>query len=200
MYANIVALNHLRQLRGMRTFASRVPPLLTYAGTFTLRPHCGESGSVTHLCAAYLCAQEINHGIQLAQSPPLQYLYYLAQIGLAVSPLSNNKLFVAYNDNPFKKLFVRGLNVSLSSDDPLQFHFTENPLLEEYEVAAQVRSLLLPCASEVLSAGTSTLSTCARSLLTQCGRVASNHHIRRDGSARTGRSPARRGTVRFAVP
>lgn len=30
-------------------------------------------------------------------SPTLQYLYYLANIGLAVSPLSNNKLFVEYN-------------------------------------------------------------------------------------------------------
>ncbi|KAI6044767.1 hypothetical protein EDC04DRAFT_260438 [Pisolithus marmoratus] len=31
-----------------------------------------------------------------------------------------------------------GLNVSLSTDDPLQFHFTKEPLLEEYSVAAHV--------------------------------------------------------------
>ena len=33
---------------------------------------------------------------------------------------------------------MRGLNISLSSDDPLQFHFTKEPLMEEYSIAAQV--------------------------------------------------------------
>ncbi|KAK1148408.1 AMP deaminase [Aspergillus melleus] len=32
----------------------------------------------------------------------------------------------------------RGLNVSLSTDDPLQFAFTKEPLIEEYSVAAQI--------------------------------------------------------------
>ena len=35
---------------------------------------------------------------------------------------------------------ARGLNVSLSTDDPLQFHFTKEPLMEEYSIAAQVGS------------------------------------------------------------
>ena len=30
------------------------------------------------------------------------------------------------------------MNVSVSTDDPLQFHFTKEPLIEEYSVAAQV--------------------------------------------------------------
>jgi AMP deaminase len=68
----------------------------------------------------------------------LQYLYYLKQIGLAMSPLSNNALFLTYERNPLPQFFQRGLNVSLSSDDPLQFHFTKEPLIEEYSVAAQV--------------------------------------------------------------
>lgn len=33
--------------------------------------------------------------------------------------------------------FKRGLNVSLSTDDPLQFHMTKEPLLEEYGTAKQ---------------------------------------------------------------
>ena len=33
--------------------------------TFTLRPHCGEAGSVQHLAAAYLCADNISHGLVL---------------------------------------------------------------------------------------------------------------------------------------
>lgn len=37
--------------------------------------------------------------------------------------------------------FARGLNVSLSTDDPLQIHLTKEPLVEEYSVAAQVWKL-----------------------------------------------------------
>ena len=33
---------------------------------------------------------------------------------------------------------MRGLNISISTDDPLQFHFTKEPLMEEYSIAAQV--------------------------------------------------------------
>jgi len=83
-------------------------------------------------------ANSINHGINLKLSPALQYLYYLGQIGLALSPLSNNLLFVDYAKNPFFSLFARGLNVSLSTDDPLMFHQTKEPLMEEYSIAKQV--------------------------------------------------------------
>jgi adenosine deaminase len=52
-------------------------------------------------------------------------LYYLNQIGIAMSPLSNNALFLNYNQNPFPEFFAKGLNVTLSTDDPLIFHYTE---------------------------------------------------------------------------
>ena len=42
-----------------------------------------------------------------------------------MSPLSNNALFLAYERNPLIDFFKAGLNVSLSTDDPLQFHFTK---------------------------------------------------------------------------
>jgi AMP deaminase len=58
-----------------------------------------------------------------------------------MSPLSNNFLFLNYHKNPFPQFFARGLNVSLSTDDPLQFHFTKEPLMEEYSIAAQVWKL-----------------------------------------------------------
>ena len=57
--------------------------------------------------------------------PALQYLYYLAQIGIAMSPLSNNSLFLNYQRNPLPDFLNRGLMVSLSTDDPLMFHFTK---------------------------------------------------------------------------
>ena len=57
------------------------------------------------------------------------------QIGLAMSPLSNNRLFLTYAKNPFIDFFKMGINVSLSTDDPLQLHFTKDAILEEYSVA-----------------------------------------------------------------
>jgi AMP deaminase len=58
-----------------------------------------------------------------------------------MSPLSNNALFLTYERNPFKDFFKIGMNVSLSTDDPLQFHFTAQHLLEEYSCAAQIYKL-----------------------------------------------------------
>ncbi|KAK6922075.1 AMP deaminase [Dillenia turbinata] len=126
-YANLYTLNKLRESKGLPTI--------------TLRPHCGEAGDVDHLAAGFLLCHNISHGINLRKSPVLQYLYYLAQIGLAMSPLSNNSLFLDYHRNPFPTFFQRGLNVSLSSDDPLQIHLTKEALLEEYSVASQVWKL-----------------------------------------------------------
>ena len=116
-----------RQARGLNTFA--------------LRPHCGEAGEIDHLATCFMCSENISHGIQLRKSPFLQYLYYLAQIGLCMSPLSNNSLFLDYHRNPFPTYFARGLSVSLSTDDPLLLHLTREPLVEEFSVAANVRAL-----------------------------------------------------------
>ena len=112
--------------------------LIWKTDTFVLRPHAGEAGDTDHLTAAFLTSYGISHGILLRKVPVLQYLYYLDQIGIAMSPLSNNALFLNYERNPLMSFFQRGLNVSLSTDDPLQFHFTKEPLIEEYSVAAQV--------------------------------------------------------------
>eukprot|EP01080_Neovahlkampfia_damariscottae_P001011 gene1011-9917_t len=124
LQSNIKVLNQYRFDRGLNTFQ--------------FRPHSGEAGDVNHLAASFLLSKGINHGILLRKAPVYQYLFYLTQIGLAVSPLSNNSLFLSYNSNPFPEFFSRGLNVSLSTDDPLMFHFTREPLMEEYSVAAQV--------------------------------------------------------------
>ena len=127
MFANITALNHLRAERGLNTFV--------------FRPHCGEAGPVQHLVSAFMLCQSISHGLLLRKVPVLQYLYYLCQIGIAMSPLSNNSLFLNYNRSPLPDYLARGLNISLSTDDPLQFHFTKEPLMEEYSIAAQVWKL-----------------------------------------------------------
>ncbi|CAH1126561.1 unnamed protein product [Ceutorhynchus assimilis] len=127
MYANLCVLNHFRAEKGLPTFV--------------LRPHCGEAGPVQHLVCGYMLSENISHGLLLRKVPVLQYLYYLAQIGIAMSPLSNNSLFLNYHRNPLPEYLARGLVVSLSTDDPLQFHFTKEPLMEEYSIAAQVWKL-----------------------------------------------------------
>lgn len=127
LYANIASLNQLRLQNKMNTFV--------------LRPHCGEAGDPEHLISAFLTSYGISHGILLRKLPFIQYLYYLDQIGIAMSPLSNNALFLTYDKNPFYNFFKKGMNVSLSTDDPLQFSYTKEPLIEEYSVAAQIYKL-----------------------------------------------------------
>jgi AMP deaminase len=130
IYANIRVLNELRKLRR----GENLRP-------FDYRPHAGEAGEIHHLDTAFLLADGISHGINLRKSPTLQYLFYITQIGLAVSPCSNNQLFIPYDKNPFYIFFQRGLNVSLSTDDPLMFHQTKEPLMEEYSIAKQIYRL-----------------------------------------------------------
>ncbi|KAG8450852.1 hypothetical protein GDO86_003208 [Hymenochirus boettgeri] len=144
MYANIRVLNNLRRERGMNTFL--------------FRPHCGEAGAITHLLAAFMTADNISHGLNLKKSPVLQYLYFLAKLPIAMSPLSNNSLFLEYAKNPLLDFHSKGLVVSLSTDDPMQFHYTKEPLMEEYAIAAQVFKL-------------STCDMCeiARNSVLQCG-------------------------------
>ncbi|XP_053313540.1 AMP deaminase 1 isoform X2 [Spea bombifrons] len=127
MYANIRVLNNLRKERGMNTFL--------------FRPHCGEAGAITHLLAAFMTADNISHGLNLKKSPVLQYLYFLTKLPIAMSPLSNNSLFLEYAKNPLLDFHAKGLIISLSTDDPMQFHYTKEPLMEEYAIAAQVFKL-----------------------------------------------------------
>lgn len=127
VYANLHVLNKLRESKGMTVIR--------------FRPHSGEAGDLDHLAATFMVAHNIAHGNNLRKSPGLQYLYYLAQVGLSMSPLSNNSLFLDYHRNPFPMFFARGLNVCLSTDDPLQIHLTKEPLVEEYGIAAQVWKL-----------------------------------------------------------
>lgn len=128
IYVNLCRFNHLCKMLGR-------PWHLTF------RPHAGEAGEVHHLATTFLLAEGINHGVNLQHSPVLQYLYFLTQIGISVSPLSNNALFLKMSKNPFPEFFQRGLNVTLSTDDPLMFHTTKEPLLEEYTTARAIYGL-----------------------------------------------------------
>ena len=60
---------------------------------------------------------------------------------MCVSPVAENKVFVKYDDNPFHHFFARGMLVALSTDNPVLQHVTDEPLMEEFSVAAQMYSL-----------------------------------------------------------
>lgn len=130
MFSNMASLNNWRRVRGFSECCCSSGHLERslisgFVDTFVFRPHCGEAGDTDHLTSAFLTSHSISHGILLRKVPALQYLFYLKQIGIAMSPLSNNALFLTYERNPLPDFFKTGLNVSLSTDDPLQFHFTK---------------------------------------------------------------------------
>lgn len=127
IWANISTLN---KFRARRQFS-----------TFSFRPSCGEAGQIDHLVGAFLLSNGISYGIQLGDNAPMQYLFYLAQIGVTVSPLSNNTKVLDYLDNPFPQFFRRGLRVTLGTDSPLMYHHTQEPLLEEYSIASKIWKL-----------------------------------------------------------
>ena len=126
LWANITALNVFRRQRGLNVFS--------------FRPQAGETGSLDHLIGTFLVADGISHGVQLIHSPTLQYLFYVTQFPVAMSPLSNTTV-IPYLDHPFSHFFSRGLNVSLATNKPLFNHFTSEPLIEEYSLASKIWKL-----------------------------------------------------------
>ncbi|CAG07509.1 unnamed protein product, partial [Tetraodon nigroviridis] len=158
MYANMTVLNHLRRQRGFHTLVLRphcgeAGPIHHLVSGFMLSENISHGLLLRKVStdglfplfplsrACWADASSLNSWLNPRQAPVLQYLYYLAQIGIAMSPLSNNSLFLSYHRNPLPEYLSRGLMVSLSTDDPLQFHFTKEPLMEEYSIAAQVWKL-----------------------------------------------------------
>ncbi|CCW66629.1 unnamed protein product [Phytomonas sp. Hart1] len=127
LWANIYSLNAFRRRRKF--------------SVFSFCPSSGESGPAEHLIGSFLLAHNITYGVQLETDPVLEYLFYLAQIGITMCPLSNNTKVCPYLQNPFPRFFQRGLRISLGTDCPLQFHHTQEPLLEEYSIASKVWKL-----------------------------------------------------------
>ena len=91
IFANLKCLNNLRKQHNLNTFQ--------------FKPHCGEAGTIDHLISGYFMSEAINHGLVLESSQVVKYLFYLTQIGIAMSPVSNNRIFCRYQENPFRKYF-----------------------------------------------------------------------------------------------
>ena len=126
LYSNISALNQFRKANGLNEFS--------------FRTRCDENGGNMHLGASFLTAHNISNGAALSNSKGgtcMQYMYYLAQIGITMSPLSSHVATALGGNNTFKRLYQRGLNITLSSSRPLARCVHTGPLDEIYFLAAQ---------------------------------------------------------------
>lgn len=148
IFINFCNLNNFRKTRGLCTF--------------NLRPHVASIsdksglGIITEsLATCFLLSKNIVNGEKLANYPVLQYLYYLKQVGITMSPLCWNKSLqllndddnhiesntFAYEKNPAIEFFKMGMLVSLSTNKPLFSSLTREPLIEEYSIAASMHKL-----------------------------------------------------------
>jgi len=151
LWANITSLNAFRMERGLCTFQ--------------FRPSGGQAGHISHLASCFLLADSISHGIRLVDNAVLEYLFYLAEVGIAMSPLASDILTVPLLENPFHRFFKRGLKVSLASNNPMMVHLTDYPLMEEYALAARIWKLSAADLCEV--ARNSVLHSCFEEPLKQ---------------------------------
>ncbi|KAH8050382.1 adenosine-phosphate deaminase [Aureococcus anophagefferens] len=131
MHENVARLNALLRARKLRS-----SPL-------TFKPHAGEAGPADHLATRSSSATACRAASiwRRSRRPSRSSTYYAAQVPIGVSPISNSVLFLKYAQNPFPTLFKRGLCVALTTDDPLMFHTTPTPLLEEYATARHAFAL-----------------------------------------------------------
>ena len=119
---------------------------------FHVTAHAGEAAGPESLWGAIrsLQVERIGHGVRAAEEEEL--LAYLAdrQIPLEVCPLSNVRTGVvkSIDEHPVRKLFERGLLITINTDDPKMFG---NSLAEEYRLLEEylgfsrpeLRSLIL---------------------------------------------------------
>ncbi|KAL7717498.1 AMP deaminase [Entamoeba marina] len=93
-----------------------------------------------HNAAAFLIADGIVGGLTLTHQTTLQYLFILSQIPVSMAPTTHKALYDVKKE-PFYKYFIRGMNLTLSTGNPLHTHYTKEPLIEEYANVAKTFNL-----------------------------------------------------------
>ena len=87
--------------------------------------HAGEEGPAENIwaCLHSYGATRIDHGVRCDEDPALVDELAARKIPLTVCPLSNIKLkvFKRLEDHNLKRLFDRGVRVTINSDDPAYF-------------------------------------------------------------------------------
>jgi aminodeoxyfutalosine deaminase len=105
-------------------------------------PHAGEMAGPDSVWGALraLGAERIGHGVRSIEDPSLIDYLCEHQIPLEVCPTSNLclGLYASYQDHPIRKLWQKGLYVTVNSDDPPMFN---TDLAGEYSVLADLLDL-----------------------------------------------------------
>ena len=142
MFSNITVLNNLRESRGLNTFNFRphcgeAGPVQHLVSAFIMCDSINHGLQLRKVPVLqylfYLCQIGIKfikifkallsmfpESLEAKKSSFDSLFNFLTDPGIAMSPLSNNSLFLNYPRSPFPDYLARGLNVSLSTDDPLQ--------------------------------------------------------------------------------
>lgn len=101
---------------------------------FLTTAHAGEEGPPEYMWEAInlLKVSRIDHGVRCDEDEELMQYLVDTQLPLNVCPISNVKLrvFDTIKDHNIKKLYDRGIKITVSSDDPSYFlgHVNENYL------------------------------------------------------------------------
>jgi len=95
------------------------------------------ASSVEALACAYMLGASLVSGCgSLSSHLPLQYLYMLDKVGVAVSLCSKRSLAgTGEAGSSLQKLFSHGLRVALCTEDPAVSHWSDDPLGQEYGLA-----------------------------------------------------------------
>jgi adenosine deaminase len=103
----------------------------------TLKAHAGEFGPAGNVEQAVveLGVRRIQHGVRASESEDVMKLLLDEGVTLDLCPISNYKLRVVdeLEDHPIGSFMKRGIQCTVSTDDPLSFN---NSLNQEYEVLA----------------------------------------------------------------
>ncbi len=87
--------------------------------------HAGEEGPPAYIASSLddLHVRRIDHGVRCMEDDGLVERLVAEQVPLTVCPLSNVKLrvFDELADHPIRRMFERGLMVTINSDDPAYF-------------------------------------------------------------------------------
>ncbi len=105
---------------------------------FRLTAHAGEAAGADSIwaCIDRLEVERIGHGLRAYEDPKLIKLLKERRIPLEMCVVSNVKTGVCASlvDHPIRDYFIKGLLVTVSSDDPAMFQTSIN---HEYEVLIQ---------------------------------------------------------------
>ncbi|KAH3687838.1 hypothetical protein WICPIJ_001177 [Wickerhamomyces pijperi] len=151
IFLNLSHLNEYRRSQGLNCLCLR-----NHISSLAEDVESGLGVITETLASNFLIGKTVINAEKLHNYPTLQYLYYLKQIGITMSPLCWNKRLQllknddtnrttltnsSYESHPILRYFKTGMKVGLSTNKPLFSSLTRDPLIEEYSIANAIHKL-----------------------------------------------------------